>query len=86
MELRIDLNEPRILHKVKNDRLGMFVSAEWYKLITPYTPRDTGELMGIIGVFVNGPHGKGNLLRDAKKITGFDRIGYTVKFVDSRTG
>ena len=45
MELRIDLNEPKILEKVTNDRFGLFVSAEWKRLIDPYTPRDTGTLM-----------------------------------------
>lgn len=42
MNLRIDLNEPRIKEKVTNNRFGLFVSNEWKRLIDPYTPRDTG--------------------------------------------
>ena len=42
MNLRIDLNEPRILAKVQSDRFGLLVSNEWKRLIDPYTPRDTG--------------------------------------------
>ena len=53
MSLRIDLNEPRILAKVTNDRFGLFVSNEWKKLIDPYTPRDTGVLMGVTGQTVD---------------------------------
>ena len=45
MNVRIDLNEPKILAKVQNDRFGLFVSSEWKRLIDPYTPRDTGTLM-----------------------------------------
>lgn len=44
MNLRIDLNEPKILEKVTNDRFGLLVSNEWKRLIDPYTPRDTGTL------------------------------------------
>ena len=42
MEVKIDLNEPKILKKVTSDRFGLFVSNEWKRLIDPYTPRDTG--------------------------------------------
>ena len=42
MNLRIDLNEPKILAKVQNDRFGMLVSTEAKRLYDPYTPRDTG--------------------------------------------
>jgi hypothetical protein len=42
MNVKIDLNEPKILAKVQNDRLGLLVSSEWKRLIDPYTPRDTG--------------------------------------------
>ena len=45
MSVRIDLNEPKILKKVTNDRFGLFVSAEWKRLIDPYTPRDAGIMM-----------------------------------------
>jgi hypothetical protein len=42
MNLRIDLNEPRIKEKVTSDRFGRLVSLEWKRLLDPYTPRDTG--------------------------------------------
>ena len=44
MNVRIDLNEPKILAKVQNDRFGLIVSKEWKRLIDPYTPRDTGTM------------------------------------------
>jgi hypothetical protein len=53
MNLRIDLNEPKILAKVGGDPFGLLVSNEWKRLIDPYTPRDTGVLMGITGQTVD---------------------------------
>ena len=53
MNLRIDLNEPKILAKVNGDPFGLLVSNEWKRLIDPYTPRDTGVLMGITGQTVD---------------------------------
>ena len=53
MNLRIDLNEPRIREKVTSDRFGRLVSLEWKRLIDPYTPLDTGVLMGITGQTVD---------------------------------
>ena len=53
MNLRIDLNEPRIREKVTSDRFGRLVSLEWKRQIDPYTPRDTGVLMGITGQTVD---------------------------------
>ena len=44
MSVRIDLNEPKILAKVQNNRFGLLVSSEWKRLIDPYTPRDTGTM------------------------------------------
>lgn len=44
MNLRIDLNEPRIREKVTSDRFGLLVSNEWKRLIDSYTPRDTGTM------------------------------------------
>ena len=44
MELKINLNEPRIREKVTSDRFGKLVSNEWKRLIDPYTPRDTGTM------------------------------------------
>ena len=53
MNLRIDLNEPKILAKVTSNRFGRLVSLEWKRLLDPYTPRDTGVLMGITGQTVD---------------------------------
>ena len=53
MNLRIDLNEPRIREKVTSDRFGRFVSLEWKRQIDPYTPLDTGVLMGKTGQTVD---------------------------------
>ena len=44
MNVRIDLNEPKILTKVQNDRFGLLVSNEWKRLIQPYEPRDTNTM------------------------------------------
>ena len=44
MELKINLNEPRIREKITSDRFGLLVSNEWKRLIDPYTPRDTGTM------------------------------------------
>lgn len=42
MNLRIDLNEPRIREKVTSDRFGKFAIRSWKNYIDPYTPRNTG--------------------------------------------
>jgi hypothetical protein len=44
MNLRIDLNEPRIKEKVTSDRFGLLVSHEWKRLLQPYEPRDTNTM------------------------------------------
>ncbi len=44
MNLRIELNKPKIRKKVTNDQLGRFTANEWKRLINPYTPKDTGIL------------------------------------------
>lgn len=44
MNLRIDLNEQKIVNKVTNDRFGLLASSEWKRLIDPYTPLDTGTM------------------------------------------
>jgi hypothetical protein len=49
MNVRINLNQSKILKKVTNDKFGKTVSVEWKRLIDPYTPRDTGALMGEAG-------------------------------------
>ena len=51
MNVRIDLNEPKILAKVQNDRFGLFVSQSWKRLIDPYTPRDTGILQDTAEIY-----------------------------------
>lgn len=45
MNLKIDIDEQKVLSKVTNDKFGLFVANEWKRLIDPYTPRDTGTLM-----------------------------------------
>jgi len=42
--IKIELNEPKILDKVKNDHFGLFLAQEWKRLISPYTPRRDGAL------------------------------------------
>lgn len=44
MEIKIDLNEPKIIQKVTNDRFGTFVSQQWKRLLQPYEPRDTNTM------------------------------------------
>lgn len=39
--------------KVTSNKFGLLVSKEWKRLIDPYTPRDTGVLMGITGQTVD---------------------------------
>ena len=51
MNVRIDLNEPKILAKVTNDRFGAFVSSEFKRLIDPYTPRDTGTMQDTAKIY-----------------------------------
>ena len=53
MNVRIDLNEHRILEKVQSDRFGLLVSSEFKRLIDPYTPRDTGTMQdtAVLGAF-----------------------------------
>lgn len=47
MAININLDEEKITDKVTSDELGLFISNEWKRLIDPYTPRDTGTLMGL---------------------------------------
>nr|DAG65917.1 MAG TPA: Minor capsid protein [Caudoviricetes sp.] len=51
--VRVDLNKPKITNKVTNNKFGLLVSTEWKQLIDPYTPRDTGMLMGASGATVD---------------------------------
>jgi len=41
----VELNEAALIGKVTNDRFGLFVSEQWFKLITPYTPRDNKTMI-----------------------------------------
>jgi hypothetical protein len=56
MQLRIDLNEPKILAKVQSDKFGLLVSSEWKRLIDPYTPRDTGIMQETAKLYPNKIH------------------------------
>lgn len=56
MQMRIDLNEPKILAKVQSDRFGLLVSSEWKRLIDPYTPRDTGIMQETAKLHPNKIH------------------------------
>ena len=49
MNLRIDVNEPQIVKKIINDRFGLFVAQSWKRLIDPYTPQRSGQLIGRTG-------------------------------------
>ena len=52
MNLRIDLNEPRILAKVTSDEFGLEAAKEVKTQYDPFTPKETGALMGAIGALV----------------------------------
>ena len=51
MEIKIDLNEPKILEKVTSDRFGLFVSHEWKRLLQPYEPRDTNTMSSTAKIY-----------------------------------
>ena len=51
MNVRIDLNEPKILAKVQNERFGLLVSNEWKRLIQPYEPRDTNTMSSTAKIY-----------------------------------
>lgn len=53
MKLKVNLNVDKINQKVTNDNFGILIAHQWKKLIDPYTPRDTGQLMGITGQTVD---------------------------------
>lgn len=42
--IKVELNSPRILNKVDNNKMGLFLAHEWKRLINPYTPHRTGNL------------------------------------------
>ena len=51
MEIKIDLNEPKILEKVTSDKFGLFVSNEWKRLLQPYEPRDTNTMSSTAKIY-----------------------------------
>ena len=51
MNIRIDLNEPKILAKVQSDEFGRFVALSWKNYIDPYTPRDTGTMQDTAKIY-----------------------------------
>ena len=53
MNVDVKFDKKKIEQKVTNDKFGLFVSNEWKRLIDPYTPRDTGVLMGVTGQTVD---------------------------------
>lgn len=49
MNLKIDIDDERVRQKVQSRQFGLLVANEWKRLIDPYTPRDTGQLIGEFG-------------------------------------
>ena len=43
-EVTTDIDIPKAMKKIVNNEFWMFATSEWYRLISPYTPRDTGML------------------------------------------
>lgn len=39
-----DINIPKALAKIENNAFWTFAATEWWKLYTPYVPRQSGEL------------------------------------------
>lgn len=52
MKIRVEnrINIPRALAKADNDKFWTFAAAEWHKLVSKYTPRDTGTLIGSVDI------------------------------------
>lgn len=50
MNVTVKLNKEKIIKKAKNDKLGKFAALEWKRLIDPYTPRNTGNLIANIEI------------------------------------
>ena len=46
MELKIEnrVNIPAVMLKVENPAFWKYAASEWWKLLTPYTPMDTGTM------------------------------------------
>ena len=45
MSVSIELNKKQINQKVTNDKFGKALANEWARLIQPYVPRATGQLI-----------------------------------------
>lgn len=45
IDIRVNIDGEKIAERLTNDRFGRLVSTEWKRLIDPYTPWDTGQLM-----------------------------------------
>ncbi len=71
MNVRIDLNKPKILAKVQNDRFGLLVSSEFKRLIDPYTPRDTGILQDTAEIYPWMIRYKGQKSSNGKFVAGY---------------
>lgn len=71
MNVRIDLNEPKILAKVQNDRFGLLVSSEFKRLLDPYTPRDTGILQDTAEIYPWKIRYKGQKASNGKFVAGY---------------
>ena len=80
MNVRIDLNEPKILAKVQNDRFGLLVSSEFKRLIDPYTPRDTGILQDTAEIYPWKIRYKGQKASNGKFVAAYVYYGYHMNF------
>lgn len=49
ISVKIDVDTNELLKKIDNPTFGTFAASEWKRLIDPFTPRDTGQLMGLFG-------------------------------------
>lgn len=58
MLVKVELNAPRIMTKVENDRLGRFTAQQWHRLMIPYTPRRTGRLIRNVAYMPHAIHYK----------------------------
>lgn len=58
MKIKLELNEPKILSKVQSDKVGLLVAKEWKRLLNPYTPKDTGNLVQNVDYKPNQIHYK----------------------------
>lgn len=43
--VKSDINIPENLKKIDNDEFWTFAASEWHRLISPYTPKKTGNLI-----------------------------------------